>query len=436
VRCILVILDGLGDRAYEVLDGRTPLQAARTPNLDRLAGMGMNGLYHASLQGQPLPSEEAHFLMFGYDRSEFPGRGILEAIGYGIDTSDEDVAVLAHFCQVREDGGRLILVRERADIDESLLPPLREAVRDFESGGIRIRFFPTQKIEGVLTLSGSVSPAVTDSDSMYAGLPLIAVEAVGATPEAPQAHDTARALRAYLQWAYRRLSAHPTNASRRERGLPEANAMVTQRPGRKRRLPPFEEKWGLRPLSVSSGPVYWGLCEHIGIRVERVEDSPDPGRDLRERLEIARDRTDADFIHVHTKAPDEAAHTKDPVHKKKIIEALDRAMEFAVREIAPDPETLLVVTADHSTPCADPLIHSGETVPLMMVGKHPRRDAVSKFDEIACSGGALGLARGRELMFLILNFLDRAKMLGLMDTPEDQPYYPGSRRPLRLEDTP
>ncbi len=397
VRCILVILDGLGDRAYDVFQGRTPLQAANTPNLDRLAGMGMNGLYHASRQGQALPSEEAHFLMFGYDRSEFPGRGILEAIGHGIEVGDEDVAVLAHFCQVREEDGHLILVRERAEVDSRCLTPLVDEIRDFESGGVRIRFYPTKGIEGVLVLSGSVSPDITDSDSMYEGLPLITVEALEKSPEAPQAHDTARALSTYLRWAYRRLSEHPANREHRKDPISEANALVTQRPGRKDLLPSFSEKWGLRALSISSGPVYWGLCDQIGMEVVRVGDCGDPEQDLRDRLRIARDWTDMDFIHVHTKAPDEAAHSKDPVHKKEIIEALDRAMDFAVGELAPDPETLLIVTADHSTP-------------------------------------ALGGVRGRELMLLALNFMDRAKMVGLMDTPVDQPYYPGSRRFLRLEE--
>jgi 2,3-bisphosphoglycerate-independent phosphoglycerate mutase len=429
MRCILVILDGLGDRSYEVLGGRTPLQAAQTPNLDRLAAMGMNGLYHAAWQGLALPSEEAHFLLFGYERSEFPGRGILEAIGYGIPVSDEDVAVLAHFCEVREEGDQLILVRERADVDESVLPPLQRDICEFESGGIRIAFAPTKKIEGLLLLSGPVSPFFTDSDPMYEGFPLIAVDPLDGRSKS---QASARAVSEYLRWAYGRLACHPVNQDRGGRGLPLANAVVTQRPGKKRHLPSFDAKWGLPALSISSGPVYWGLCEQTGIAVERVKDTDDPEADLRERLAIARDRNDMEFIHVHTKGPDEAAHTKDPHRKRDLIEALDRAMAAALDDLAADPEIVLVITADHSTPCSEPLIHSGETVPVTILGKNIRRDTVESFDEIACARGALGPVRGRELMYVILNLLDRAKLVGLMDTPADQPYYPGKRRPLRL----
>lgn len=79
------------------------------------------------------------------------------------------------------------------------------------------------------------------------------------------------------------------------------------------------------------------------------------------------------------------------------------------------------------------MIHSGETVPLTMVGRYPRRDAVKAFNEVDCAIGGLGIVRGKELMYLILNFLDRAKMKGLMDTPGDQPYYPGHYQPLTLD---
>jgi 2,3-bisphosphoglycerate-independent phosphoglycerate mutase len=96
MRCILLLLDGLGDRSHPVLSGRTPLQAAHTPNLDKIASLGMNGLFHAHLQGTALPSELAHFLMFGYRLEDFPGRGVVEALGEGLDIRERDVAHMIH----------------------------------------------------------------------------------------------------------------------------------------------------------------------------------------------------------------------------------------------------------------------------------------------------------------------------------------------------
>ena len=95
-RCILVLLDGVGDRAHDVLGGLTPLAAADTPAFDALAARGCNGLYHAGRLGLALPSENAHFAMFGNDAAEFPGRGPLEALGAGVDLAPGEVAVLAH----------------------------------------------------------------------------------------------------------------------------------------------------------------------------------------------------------------------------------------------------------------------------------------------------------------------------------------------------
>ena len=165
----------------------------------------------------------------------------------------------------------------------------------------------------------------------------------------------------------------------------------------------------------------------------KVTDTTQPGNDLTQRLQIAGEALNIyDFVHVHTKMPDEAAHTKDPIYKTRVIEALDHGIGTVLDELIANPELLLVITADHSTPSSGPLIHSGEPVPLIFYGQGVRRDLVCRYDEVSAAGGGLGLARGKELMYLILNYLDRAKLHGIMDTPVDQPYWPGHCEPLRL----
>lgn len=430
MRCILVILDGLGDRAHPALKNHTPLQAAHTPHLDHLATMGMNGLYHPCLQGIALSSEIAHFLIFGYDLEEFPGRGYIEAVGGGIEIDDNEVVLLCHFCSVIEEDNKLILVKERPAITDSERAILLEEVSPYTTDDITFRFVSTKGPDGFLVISGPVSPAITDSNPITEDRPLISVQTLDASQEA---HQTARALNHYLRWIYKRLSSHSLNNDRKKEKLPPINILTTQRAGSKRYLEPLFERWGLKGLSIAAGPLYWGLCQEIGMDIIKEKESGDPEKDLRERLRQAHDAGKYDFIHVHTKMPDEAAHTKDPLHKQGVIESLDRAMAFAIQNIAPDPETLLVVTADHSTPSVGTMIHSGETVPLTMVGRYPRRDKVTAFNEVDCAGGALGILKEKELMYLILNFLDRAKMKGFMDTPVDQPYTPGHYRPLTLD---
>jgi 2,3-bisphosphoglycerate-independent phosphoglycerate mutase len=249
----------------------------------------------------------------------------------------------------------------------------------------------------------------------------------------PCARKTAELLNAYLRWSFRTLSDHPLNRKRLKMGLPPINAVGTQRAGMLGNLPSFTDKWGLKGLMIASGAVYQGLGRVVGMETLKVKDTDDPGRDLRERLEIAHKAREFDFIHVHTKATDEAGHTKDPLIKKRVIEAIDTALAYAVAEIVPDDEVLFIVTADHSTASCGTMIHTGESVPMVMTGKYTRRDDVRKFDEVSCAVGGLGLVRGKELMYLILNFLDRGKLWGLMDSPDDQPFTPGIYTPLLVE---
>ncbi len=428
MRCILVILDGLGDRGQDCFEGKTPLYAAYTPHLDYLASMGTNGLYHTMLQGVPMSSETAHFIIFGYDLQEFPGRGYIEAKGKGIPVHERDAALLGHLCCVEHRQGSLTLKWGRPDVSYEEAQELQKTIESFDSGAISIRFLSYHGIDGFLVMSGEVSDAITDSDPIYEGRPVAEVVPTGQAQAGSS--KTAAALNAYLRQCYDRLSVHPVNKDRMARNLPPVNALVTQRAGRHRRLLPFSEKWGLRGLSISSGAIYWGLCEELGMDVKKVRDTGNIEEDLKYRLRLAKDAGGYELIHVHTKMPDEAGHAKNPWYKKEVIEAIDRAMSVAVNEIIPDREVLLVVTADHSTASSGSMIHTGETVPLTMVGKYVRRDEVGYFNEIACAKGSLSTMRGRELMHMILNFLDRAKMQGLMDTPVDQPYYPGKYKPL------
>jgi len=212
------------------------------------------------------------------------------------------------------------------------------------------------------------------------------------------------------------------------------NALVTQRAGQLQRALPFTQKYGLKGLTMASGAVYQGLGKYIGMDTKKVQDSGNPGKDLAERLEMALGQLDSyDFIHIHTKTPDEAAHQKNPVIKKEVIESLDQGIAEGIHPFLENPEVLTIITADHSTPSGGPLIHSGESVPLLLHGRGVRKDSVEHFDEISAATGAMGDLRGKELMYVILNCLDRVKLHGIMDTPYDQPYWPGNYEPFKVE---
>ena len=431
-RCILILLDGLGDRSHPLLDNKTPLQAAHTPHLDFLAERGANGLFHCNQYGMALPSENAHFSIFGYEQ-EFPGRGLLEAIGAGITVAPGEIPMLAHFVSLEEQDRILVLAKDRPETTGKEAEVFTQAIESYESEGITFKYTQTKRLDGIVTMGGNASLAVTDSDCFVEGEPLIDILPLENTENAALALHTAKSLKSYLVWCYETLCCHPLNDERSKKGAFPVNGVVTQRPGTTADVEKFAERWGLRAASVSSGLMYWGLGRFLGMDVQKVTDGDDPGEDLFSRLQWALKQGDNyEFIHVHTKTPDAAAHTKDPVNKVKAIESLDRGVGKIMEKLL-DDETILVVTADHSTPSSGPLVHSGEPVPIMVNGPGIRRDMISSFDEVSCAGGALGQLRHGDFMYCVLNWLDRAKLQGLMDSPEDHPYWPGMRKPFGLD---
>lgn len=433
--CLLLILDGLGDRGHPCLNGLTPLQAASTPNLDRIAACGENGLFHPGAPGQAFPSEKAHFALFGYSQNEFPGRGLLEALGEGLQPGTRDVSLLARLGSVSERQGCLFLERERpSDVSEQDTEDLLAALPHPESGSLRMDYHPLESTLGILLLSGWASAGITDTNPMLDGtyLPELNPREGLSEEEFTKAENTARELKSYLLQVYRAWNQHPVNINRKNQGLLPVNAMLTQRPGKYTQAPPLLERYGLQAASVASGRVYKGLADFLGFNSCPQEDSEYPDSDLARRIETAVSLLDEhDLVHVHTKAPDSAAHRKDPQHKKEIIQALDKGLNNLAPERIEREDLLLAVTSDHSTPSSGSLIHSGEPVPLALLSAHTRRDEVASFQEVACAKGSLGLLQGRELIYTILNWLDRAKLAGIMDTPRDQPFWPGKREPFR-----
>jgi len=310
---------------------------------------------------------------------------------------------------------------------------LARLASQFRFGKITVEFIHTHKVHGIVRLKGETAPFFTDTHAFAANRALVEPVPLAGYEMDARVINTVAALKAYLVHLYRKLQDHPLNRQRQSNGLETVDGLVTQRAGQLKPVVPFPRRYGLKGLSMASGLVYHGLSKYLGLDWIKVADTADPGTDLAQRVTLARESLrDHDLIHVHTKAPDEAAHCKDPLEKKRVIEALDAGLARALPPLLEDPEVLLVITADHSTPSAGPMIHSGETVPLLFWGQGVRRDEVQQYNEVAAARGALGPVRAMELILMILNSLDRGKLKGLMDTPVDQPYWPGAYEPFKL----
>lgn len=440
---ILLVLDGIADRPWPALDGRTPLEAAHTPNLDRFAAEGVTGLLHPLGRGMAPGSEIAHFVLFGYPAEQYPGRAVFEALGEGMTLTGEEVVFRGLFSTVqRQADGSLIVLQRRTEVSDAECIDMSRALPPFEHSGLRIEFAYNSQHQGIVSVTratghDAVDPSehVTDSDPYVPGRTVTKVEPLVSAPSPHEARDTSEALNAWLTHVYRTLDAHPVNAARRERGEPPANFLLVKWSARWRALPAFAELTGLRGASVSSGITYKGIAAALGMDWYGVDYLPDWTEDLRMRIGVAaRAITEGhDYVHVHTKAPDEAGHTKDPARKRDVIAALDAALPALWEDGLIAPDNLVIVTGDHGTPSGTELVHSGDAVPFAMLGPSTYADGVAVFSERACAAGALGHLEGRDVLPTVLNAVGRIKYMSAKLTPAGGIWWPESTTPLLVD---
>lgn len=398
MKVLFVILDGLGDRQYGEFDGKTPLEHARTPNMDALAASGITGLMYPFRPGISPSSDLAHFRLFGYPRRLFPGRGYLEALGEDLPVEDDKIVLRASFLRVEQgETGYMITARE-IEGEKEAGEMAAGKIRNMKIGGVKCRFTYSGKRQGFLVMSGDVSPEVTDSDPLEIGSPIGKVEALDEAVNRAGAIAAAQAANKFMLASADAL-----------RGLP-LNFLALKWAGRKTLINSFTETSSFRGAIVAENALYKGMAKALGMRYVPGASGP-ADESLKSGLKAAEQlfAEGIDFVHVHSKAPDHAGHTKNPVFKAKIIAELDSVMSA----VKPAEDFVVVITGDHATPCSGPQVHSGEAVPVIMAGGRCGRDTVVEYGETACRHGSLGIIQARDILPLILDYTDRANYLGL-----------------------
>ncbi|WP_214364427.1 phosphoglycerate mutase [Pseudonocardia sp. H11422] len=423
---ILVVLDGLGDRPVPGLDGRTPAEAARTPVLDALATRGASGWHLPFGWGRAPASELAHWAMFGFADVPFPGRAVLEAIGAGVDVEPAVTVTHAALRTSRTDGDRVWITGRVGPADgEDAITLLAELEPVLARHGATLRPLGGRG-EALLTLPGHGNAGITDSDPFFEDFhPWLRV-----LPTEPAATTTAEALTALLLDARAALVTSPVNAGRAARGVPPLDVLTTKWSGARRPIPSFVEQTGVAGAAVTSTRLYRGLAGILGMAQRHLTPVADIGADLAARLDVARELIDdgARFVHVHTKATDEAGHTKQPRAKLEVLEAADTGLA-ALADLA--ERAIVAVTGDHATPSVDGVLHTGDPTPLLVAGPTVRPDEVTAFGEAPARAGWYGAVRAAELLPLLFGHANRPVFLGhratarmtlaLPDHPEAMP---------------
>jgi 2,3-bisphosphoglycerate-independent phosphoglycerate mutase len=388
---VLVLLDGLGDRAHDVLGGRTAGEAAATPNLDTLAASGSCGLFYGVGPGRAPSSEVAHWAMLGYRLDEFPGRAVFEAIGRGQAVSEDHVFAYAALRPAEQRGdGWWLTGRPDPERDAEQAAELVERCDGVEVDGLTFSLEQVWRGEAVLRISGGADERVTDTDAFFRDRHPV----LRPRPLVPEAERTARACEHWSREVMRRLAGE------------RFNVITLKWFGRPHAVPSFRERHGLSGSFAAESAFLRGLGRCLGL--EPIEAKLDLG--------LVAECLDAGdtFVYVHDKRVDEAGHTKDPQKKQRAIEELDAQLSAL-----PTDRAIVCVTGDHATPASPDVIHSGDPVPLLVAGPGVRADSVTTFGELPCATGILGQLRGPDLMPVLLNAADRPLFLGSRPTPID-----------------
>ena len=412
---VVLLLDGLGDRAYASLGGRTANEAARTPNLDALAARGSTGVLYAIGPGRAPSSEVAHWSMLGYLPDEFPNRAVFEALGAEQEVSPDDVFAFAALRPADRRSGELWLTgRPAYGEDEEEAAALVERCADLEVDGLRFTLSRLRRGEAVLRVSGGADDRVTDSDAFFRDRHPV----LRPRPAHPDAVRTARAAEQWTREVIERLQGE------------RFNVITLKWWGRWTPVPTFLERHGVTGAFIADSRFLHGLARAVGLEPLRAPETGDPAGDLRVRVELIHERLAAGdtFVFSHLKSTDAAGHTKDPAVKQRTIELLDAELGDL-----PDERAVVCVTGDHATPAYPGVIHSGDPVPMLVAGPGVRADSVESFGELDCSRGILGQLRGPDLMPVLLNAADRPLFLGSRPTPfRAADGYPARLEPLIL----
>lgn len=388
---LLVIIDGMADRPVRALGGRTPLQAARVPTLDRLAREGQSGLADPVASGVVPDTAAGSLALFGQSPLAMK-RGPVEALGAGIELSAGDIALRGNFATADANG--IIIDRRAGRIREEaaeLAAALDRLPLPRSLGGeveVRVKVATEHRLAIVLRGEG-LSSAIEGSDPGETAVPGPPQTPRPLDPADARAVYTAGVLALFEQAAREMLEGHPINQRRIEAGLPPANALLTRGAGRVHNLVPLEQSGiPLHLTCISGDRTILGLAAWLGAEtVTSAEMTANLDTNLELKFDSALQALDrSDLVVLHLKGADIAAHDRRPELKVGYLEAVDRQLGHLL-ELHPGP-LRVAVGADHAT-LSESGQHSADPPPVLIWGEGIEADSVCLFDEQSAGAGAL-----------------------------------------------
>ncbi len=398
---IIILGDGMSDLPEVEKGGLTPLMAANTPNMDRLATLGRSGMLKTIPDSLHPGSEVANLAVLGYDvEAVFEGRGVIEAASMGIELHPGDLALRCNLICI-EEGKIKNHSAGHISTDEAneLIAFLNQHL-----GNDHVRFYPGVSYRHLLVIKGGnkelkCTPPHDVPGSLYQ--PLLP-SALGTTSQ-----GTAVLLRQLIAKSQQLLANHPVNKKRMAMSKDPANSIWPWSPGYKPNMPTLNEMFGIHSGAVISAvDLIQGIGVYAGLKVIKVEGATglyDTNYEGKARAALDALKED-DFVYLHVEASDEAGHEGDFDLKVKTIEYLDqRILKTIMEETAQmeDPVTIALLP-DHPTPWKLKT-HTRDAVPFVIFKPGSTPDRVTKYDEVSASAGDYGTLASRQFMQKLIN---------------------------------
>jgi 2,3-bisphosphoglycerate-independent phosphoglycerate mutase len=423
LKLLYVVIDGMGDLPISELGGKTPLEAAETPNMDFLAKNGKTGLMYSVRKGVAPESDAAVISLLGYDPFAYStGRGIIEAVGAGIDVKDGDLALRCNFATLGQ-GNTIVDRRVRRTLTTEEATALSKAANNevkLESCPATFEFKNTLGHRAVLVMKSKgkcLSSNITNSDPAYTVINGIGVATPNVemvlkkcepTDNTEEARNAAKLVNEFIEKTHKLWENHEVNKKRMAEGKFKANVVLTRDAGHLLpRLFNINEKYNVKFAALADMIAERGIAGLAGMQASLL---PPPSDDLKKDCELrVRKIMDLlphyDCFYVHLKGPDEPAHDGNCHRKTDVISTIDEHFFGRLLREITLKDCVICITSDHATPCSLK-VHSDTPVPVLISGGKIKDDKISKFSERECRNGSLGvLDRGCDLMPILMELL-------------------------------
>ncbi|MCE5228540.1 cofactor-independent phosphoglycerate mutase [bacterium] len=399
MKYIVILGDGMADVPVKKLNGKTPLQVANKPNMDRIAREGRCGLFRTVPADLPPGSEVANLGVMGFDaRTCGYGRGALEAASMGVEIGDDDMAMR---CNVLCIENKRIKNHSAGHITSAESDELLGVLRA-EVGGHGLSFYTGVDYRHLFVGHGLSPDLICMPPHDHPGE---LVEDLMIKPKNSQAKATAELLNRITRRSWELFEHHPLNERRRAEGKDPANSIWLWSPGRRPTMWTYKDRFGVTGAVISAVDLIRGIGVYAGLDVIKVEGATGLWNTNFEGKADAclNALKDHDFVYLHVEAPDEASHEGNLERKIKSIEDLDRRLIGRILgELEKKHERAVVaLLPDHPTP-VESRVHIHGDVPFAIMSPGIEADSVERYDEAACAKGGYGLLEGDQFIKTVL----------------------------------